>query len=312
MPVIGLARDLSGTSYYVDGVEVLKLTPIAPLPQAGRVRKMGNVLSAPFPNAAAKVRRAATHIDAAYASIRDYLSTAQWEIGWSTDPKTRELVFQITMKQALPAELETIISDALSNMRSALNLLVSDMVRANQRQVSKQNAFPSAESKQKYAREVDKRLENVSLKARRFIDRLRPHGDGNLLFWRLAEIRNTDEHHYVLPVVLGRLSMAIQAGIPGIFFGPDGSLSIGGGAPGSRPAGFEDGPMSPGDAPDIILAPGVPTEVYRAKPGMEHLLFEVSVSANFLIGPEIGHVDLLMDLYALVSRTVAIAQRTVS
>lgn len=308
MPFIAQTRDSSGTSYYVDGVEVLKLTPIAPTEEPGR-RKLGNVLDAPFPNAAAKVRRAATHIDAMYQSIGQYLQTALWQVDWSQDSSTRELVFSVTMKDALPPDLEVIISDALSNMRSALNLLVSDLVRANGHQVSKQNAFPSADSPQKYAKEVSKRLEHVSTEARRYIDRLQPYDGGRSLFWRLAEVRNTDEHHYIMPVALGRLSMAIQAGMPAVLRGPDGGFYLGGGPPGSVPSGYEQGPMSPGDAPDIVLSPGQPAEVYRGKPGMEQLAFETSVHATFLIGPAVGPIDILLDMYALVSRTVAIAQR---
>jgi hypothetical protein len=311
MPFITQNRDASGTSYFVDGVEVLRLTPIAENDTSAR-RKLGSVLPNPFPNAAGKIERAREHLEALHQAISGYLDTAQWRIDWAPDPRTMELVFRATMSNPLPSSIEAIIGDDLSNMRSALNLLVSDLVRANGHAVTRQNAFPSAESQQKFLREAPKRLEGLSAKALKFIHRLRPYGGGRGLFWKLSEVRNTDDHHYILPVVLGRLGMAVQAGMPGMFIGPNGNLYLGGGPPGSVPAGYEQGPMSPGNAIATELVPGQAVEFHRGAPGLQQLRFGVGLSFTFMIGPEIGPVDLLHDFYALVSRTIATAQRVLA
>lgn len=281
-----------------------------PAPVTATPRKFGNVVPGPLPNAAGKLDRARQLLIELEQAIGSYLEAARWQLAWATDPSTKELVFTITMQHPLPASIEGIIGDALSNMRSALNLMISDLVRANGQSVTRQTAFPSAESEQKYRREAPKRLQGLSQKAVKLIDRLKPYAGARELFWRLSEVRNTDDHHYILPVVLGRLSLAMRAGMPMVFMGADGALSFGGGPAGSVPMGFDQGLMSPGNATATQMIPGQAVEFYRGSPGLEQLEFEVGLNFTFMIGPEVGPIDLLYEFYALVSRTIAIAQRT--
>jgi hypothetical protein len=244
-----------------------------------------------------------------HEAIDMYWKSSKWSLNKSIDPQTQEFVISITMFDELPTDLEAIVGDVLGNLRSALNLLIADMVRANGQAVSRQNAFPSAASHSNYKREAPRRLENISDKARHFINRLRPYTGGNSLFWQLAELRNTDEHQYIMPVVIGRAGIKMRAAHPMTFISPNGNLCIGGGPPGSVPYGHEQEPMTPSDALNMELGVGISNEIYRGHPNLIHLNVEPSVNLEITIGHELGPLDILHDFKYLVGRVISIAQR---
>lgn len=162
----------------------------------------------------AKIARAREHktaLQEAFDRIKTggYIQTSQ-----NYDGINDETIYRVHLLKPLPPRIATILGDLMHNTRSALDLMVSELIRANGHSVNHLNSFVIARNESAFENAVSGRLKNVPEKAVRFFRRLKPFDGGNVLLWRLAELDNMQKHELLLPVVIGGANVRVKLRLP--------------------------------------------------------------------------------------------------
>jgi hypothetical protein len=97
----------------------------------------------------AKIQRAEKHISDLNVEVSAFLATNPYSAIRHDDPKTGNYELRLWTRDCLP-QLLTILGDAIHNLRSALDHLACELVRANGGTVTDQTAFPIARSKEPF------------------------------------------------------------------------------------------------------------------------------------------------------------------
>lgn len=195
-----------------------------------------------------KIGRAREQIVELESAIQAHHDAGALELTAEPDDATDELVYRVRVRKELPMRITTIIGDAIHNARSALDLLICDLVRKNGHSVHKSNAFPIATTKGEFERAIPSRLRDVPAKAIALIRRLKPYDGGNPTLWKLSAMDNLHKHEMLLPIAAGQAVTRLQISIPFLHLSP-GGFSIGGPHHGSSPLGTQWGWMTPDGAP---------------------------------------------------------------
>ncbi|RWN24372.1 hypothetical protein [Mesorhizobium sp.] len=262
-----------------------------------------------------KIERAKRHVSDFETAMKAFFESGPYELVADIDPKTGEEVFRVRVHQCVPDEFSIITGDIVHNLRSALDQMICGLVRANRKQVSGGNGFPIMGSAKRLEEAAVGKLKNISVKADRFIRRLKPYKGGNNALWMLAELDNMDKHNAIVPVAAGRMQMQMQVGMPGMFLSPNGELCIGGGPSGSVPFGFQLGWTIPDDAKIIELVHD-DCEIYRCHPDLAHFPRNMQASIDITFGKtdvtaNEPIIETLKSLIKLIERIVDIVERRI-
>jgi hypothetical protein len=161
-----------------------------------------------------KLRRAERHIEDLAAKVDDYLSSEKsFRLGEKSDPAsgcTRTVV----LGEEPPYELPLIAGDAVHNLRSALDLLVWQLVLANDGTPSERDAFPIAKDSAAYVNRANEALAQVSDAARSQIDLLKPYDGGNDDLWHVHRLDIADKHRLLLVVARSLDSVTLTTTLP--------------------------------------------------------------------------------------------------
>lgn len=229
-----------------------------------------------------KVTRAREHLRSLTDTINAYYGTAPMEHREENDPVTRTLVVSARCKSAPPDQISAILGDLMNNLRSALDLLLCDLVRLNGADVKRAHSFPIlAEEAAAFPREARKKTFGISPKAFRLICRLRPHNHGNHLLRALRDFDNANKHTGIIVVAASTAKVQINIEMPGAYITPHGTLAIG-----PRPQGYGQpittGPSTVEDQPAVLLTDEF-QDVFRAIPGVRQE-YEVGTYVAFAAG----------------------------
>ncbi len=126
------------------------------------------------------------------------------------DHKTGENVYRVRIFEPPPNELSTIIGDIVHNLRSALDVLVCELVLADKGQIRRQSGFPIDRSEKKFVKSAHEKLKGLNPKASRLVHRLKPFRGGNNCLWQLHELDIVDKHRAIVPVVAANVSTVAQ------------------------------------------------------------------------------------------------------
>lgn len=149
----------------------------------------------------AKVRRAEKHIRDLEAAVSEFTKTEPYKLGVRPNPQIPQLIQAYICEAAeIPVEIPLICSDAIQNLRSALDHLVHQLVLACGNTPDRDTAFPVSIGPTEYGRESQVKLKLVSPDAKKAIDDLKPYKGGNDLLWRLHKLNNLDKHRLLIAV----------------------------------------------------------------------------------------------------------------
>jgi hypothetical protein len=258
-----------------------------------------------FLGAKLKIERAKGHISNLEEAIKAFFAREPYAILDQVDPKSGETIYRVQVKECVPIEFSAALGDIVHNLRSALDLLLCDLVRAAGNTVERRHGFPIFPSVKDYRAGAKGKISGVSPATERFIDRLKPYDGGNTSLFNLHRLDILDKHQGIVPVATGSVQIAVNFIMPGMFIGQDGSFRIGGGG---RP--LASGWGTPEGVPKWIkITDNV--EVYRAPRGFPHE-FKIAVAVSFDQG-QIAEgepvVDTLKQYADLVEHLIAIAER---
>ena len=98
-----------------------------------------------------------------------------------------------------PLRLSVIVSDAVSNLRSSLELLAWQLVLVNGKK-PKGIFFPINDDRQEFETKALRKVKAMRTKAIAIIKTLKPYKGGNDGLWRLHELSNITKHRYLVTV----------------------------------------------------------------------------------------------------------------
>jgi hypothetical protein len=147
-----------------------------------------------------KVQRAKKHIYELDAEIAAFVKTNPYRAFTEEEADTGDKVWRVHVAKQPPPRWGAIVGDAVHNLRSALDLLVNQLVLANGAAVSKGTAFPIWDSEPKYKSGRPGVAKGVGKAALDALYRLKPYKGGNDALWRLHRLDIVDKHRLLVAV----------------------------------------------------------------------------------------------------------------
>lgn len=248
-----------------------------------------------------KLQQAEKHIADVRALAAEFLGDGLnlVEVYLESDPDGLRQIIKARSLKKPPFRISLTASDAISNMRSALDYLVKCLAAKNGKSI-KEAAFPFAgDWKQFESDGVQNKIRALNADAKRMIQNLQPfpvsEGEpdkgGNNKLWAMNKLRNVDIHEMVVPI--GLASLGVNASVQS-----QGHLGRNVFQVPTR-FGFE----ADGTA-EVMRIPGKPEDVR----GQVSLAIEVGFGEIF---PVAGYPVLMVlgDFYGLTSQIVAEANQ---
>jgi hypothetical protein len=165
------------------------------------------VIQINFPGPRLKIARAEQHIAELEKRIDDFFNENPHTVEIGNCPDSGDIVVNANFSGELPNDVATIIGDVIHNLRSALDLLVSDVVRQNGFEPSRNTGFPIYLDENGFNGGIDSKLKSAPANFVDFIKALKPYksasdgSEGCLLLWTLAQLDNDDKHITLLPTI---------------------------------------------------------------------------------------------------------------
>jgi hypothetical protein len=165
----------------------------------------------------AKIKRAKEHIRDLQTRIDELINPDSYAIIVEDDPKTGDKVYRAQFRSPIPPELPAIIGDVLHNLRSALDHLVWQLVKAAGNKPSRENSFPIF-TKAKDFRDLLKKfkaggnckIKGVTKAAMQLIKRTKPYKRGNRWLWVIHELNNIDKHRLLIAAAAANPYLALE------------------------------------------------------------------------------------------------------
>ena len=157
-----------------------------------------------FESAKLKIKRAKQHIIELNRVVDTYSAQHPLRIFRSFDGKASQVTYRVKAKIPMPTEIPLVIGDAIHNLRSALDLLIYEMVgdkceTAGQR---KNVQFPFSKSAQSLGGTIKTRqVHRAGEKVVQEIHGLEPYPGGNETLYAIYTLDVTDKHKLIIPTI---------------------------------------------------------------------------------------------------------------
>lgn len=155
-----------------------------------------------FEGAKLKVERANRHINEIETTLRAYLGAEPYSMRVDVDTETGENLLRFQAIKPPPAELPLIIGDAVHNLRGALDLMASEIMRAAG-ESDTSIYFPFHETRENLVDRIDKGPIKVvfPIIADYILNHIRPHKGGDDALWALNKLDILDKHRLLIPTL---------------------------------------------------------------------------------------------------------------
>lgn len=268
--------------------EVLTPTPLIQLPL--RVRGLKADI---FSGSKLKLERARSLVAEVAGLLNAYVQSGQLECVHYPIPGGG-FSYRVRVMEKVPPSISVIVGDAIHNLRSALDLMVCDLIRANGNVPGRNSGFPVSTGG------VTLQTAGVSESAANFLARIRSSPRWNELVWTLHQLDLIDKHNRVLAVSGATVSIRANVGMPFLSWGasPEKARPF----PGivGAPAGIRNVFLDQDEA-----------EVYRSNPWAVE---EVRIRVTPVFAPDLPAagepiLDMLQLLGGAVERLLVLAER---
>ena len=151
-----------------------------------------------------KVERAKHHLGDLQARIEGLREDNAYEAIPYDEPDTGDLVYKAKIRNQPPPYWSAIIGDCVHNLRSSLDLLVCEMVRAEGEPIKGRTGFPIFGSEASYTNAFEPgppgEIKGVPQCAVKLIKRAKPYKGADNPLWRLHQLDIEDKHKLLVPV----------------------------------------------------------------------------------------------------------------
>jgi hypothetical protein len=171
-----------------------------------------------------KIQRAKKHIHELDADIAAFLKANPYRVFTEDEADTGDKVWRVQVGKHPPPRWSAIAGDAVHSLRSALDLLISQLVLANGRTVTDKTAFPIWGAESKYKSGRPGYAKGASKAALDILYALKPYKGGHDGLWRLHRLDIVDKHRLLLAVVAAHRNVILPS--PAMGDVPAGLLSV--------------------------------------------------------------------------------------
>lgn len=147
-----------------------------------------------------KIERAKSHIRELTEAIAAFLESDPYALVVQEEPETGDLVYRLRVLRETPPEWGAILGDATHNLRSALDLLASELVLVGGGKLTDQTGFPIARDVHALKSMLPAKMGGAPPAAIRLIRAMNPYHGGNEALWRLHRLDIMDKHRLLLAV----------------------------------------------------------------------------------------------------------------
>lgn len=155
------------------------------------------------------IARAKHHISDFERQSCEFFATDPYSRVVEVEPDTREKIHKVKLTKPMPVALPAIASDAVNNLRSALDHAVYGITLASG--VSR-TYFPFADNAANFQNAVKGRCKELPKEIVDLLCAFQPYKEGNTLLWALNELSNTNKHAIICPVALVSSGLDIKRG----------------------------------------------------------------------------------------------------
>jgi hypothetical protein len=131
-----------------------------------------------------KVERAKHHFRNLQTRYERFREANPYEAVANDDPDTGDLVYKAKVPNHPPLHWSAITEDCVHNLRSALDLLVCEMVRAEGERVTKDTSFPISKSADAFESGYIGKIQRTPRVAVDLIKKAKPYQEADNPFWR--------------------------------------------------------------------------------------------------------------------------------
>ncbi|MER9079950.1 hypothetical protein [Mesorhizobium sp. M0895] len=163
-----------------------------------------------FPGPRIKVERAYRHISELEAELRQFRERKPYHVFIEHDASAGMNHICYEVRETIPASWGAIIGDAIHNLRSALDLLVNDLVAMHGVVKRGHARFPIFADDAAWTSSI-KRIKGVSPAVQDTLQRLQPYKTGNRSLRDMHEIDIADKHQLLVPAVTAAAVRDISA-----------------------------------------------------------------------------------------------------
>ena len=163
---------------------------------------------APFEASKLKLERAAEHLQEFDREAIAYLNSRPCAIVVEPFPgglheQMGTQSWNARIRKPMPTKFSVLIGDFVHNLRTALDLLVCDLVTINGKS-AKEVYFPFCPSAAELPRMIrDRKIYRAGADVVALIESMKPYRGGNVALRAMHDIDVTDKHHALLPVISG-------------------------------------------------------------------------------------------------------------
>jgi hypothetical protein len=112
-----------------------------------------------------KLCRARTHIDELCQAVAEFERAEPWRVETEPGRRSDELAYRFRIDRPIPADLSGVVGDVVHSLRSALDAVVTELVRRHLGQVTprqqRETAFVSAVDETKFRQDFERRLSGL-------------------------------------------------------------------------------------------------------------------------------------------------------
>jgi hypothetical protein len=155
----------------------------------------------PFEAPKLKVNRAKRHTAELEEAVATYLAREPFKVVvFPGDQGPRSVVIKFRVAEEVPKTFSTIIGDAIHNLRTALDLMMCDLVRLNGRS-AKGVYFPFAERPEHLDMMIrEKKADRASPEVVELIRSMKPYRQGNRALRAIHDLDIVDKHQALIPI----------------------------------------------------------------------------------------------------------------
>jgi hypothetical protein len=162
------------------------------------------VMVAPFEASKLKLDRSAEHLQELERATAAYFSEKPCVIVVEPFPGMEGMGTQswnARIRKPIPMKLSALIGDTVHNLRSALDLLICDLVKINGKSTQKVY-FPFCASAAHLSQMIrDRKVYRAGADVVRLIESMKPYTGGNIVLRAIHDLDVTDKHQALLPVI---------------------------------------------------------------------------------------------------------------
>lgn len=162
-----------------------------------------------------KIERAKKHFSDLETAIHSFELRWPYTIKTETDSNTGNEINKFYLNKPIPGEWGAILGDCIHNLRSALDLLAVELVRAGGGVPGDYTAFPIGSDRTYFESSGITRLNGATAEAIKLVRRLKPYYRGCDALWRLHRLDIADKHQLLIPVAAAHKEFGVEYDIRG-------------------------------------------------------------------------------------------------